>query len=160
MRNAIYSIMAMLFSATMAAAQTPAASGETARTPRASSVPAAVEQRLVALEKQAWEAFKAKDAAAFKKVLSADAISIDASGMATTEQLTQVMKDYDLTEFSLTDFKVTRLGGRLMLLTYAARVKATYKGEAMPDKPIYSSSIYARRGGAWIAIFHQESMGS
>jgi uncharacterized protein DUF4440 len=120
---------------------------------------AALEQRLEALERKTWDAFKAQDFKAFCEVVAPDALSADGNGFATRDQAEPMMKDYVVTGLLLQDFKLVRLDKDAAVLAYiAATVNATFKGEEIPTGPYYCSTVYVLRGGKWVATYHQETL--
>ena len=119
---------------------------------------AMLQQKLEALERRAWESFKAQDFKAFKEVVATDAMSADMNGFATPDQMESMMKDYVVESYSLQDFKLVRLDKDAAILTYTANSSAKFKGGPVPAGPYYCSSTYVMRGAKWVGLFHQESL--
>jgi hypothetical protein len=44
------------------------------------------------------------------------------------------------------------------IITYKANVKGSYKGKEFPPNPTYVSSVWAKRNGKWMVVYHQETM--
>src|SRR3954469_10832084 len=117
-----------------------------------------LEKALAAKETALWEGWKSKNTAAFEKGLSADAVMVGDTGVETKALL---MKDItimpcEIKSYALSDFKVTMIDVNSALLTFKAKQDYTCHGEAGPS-PIYGSSVYVRRNGQWLNIFHQET---
>jgi len=122
---------------------------------------AAIEKALAAKETALWEAWKNKKSAPFEKALSADAVMVGDTGIGTKEQ---VVKDIasmpcEIKGYELSDFKVTMIDANSAILTFKATQDYTCNGKAGPS-PIYASSVYVKRNGQWLNIFHQETPAS
>ena len=85
--------------------------------------------------------------------------NLDAMGFAPVSAAPDMMKDYELRSYTLENFKTIMVSKDVYLLTYTAHADASYKGQAMPQVPSYVSTLFAKRGSKWLAVFHQESMG-
>jgi uncharacterized protein (TIGR02246 family) len=118
----------------------------------------AVEDSIINLEKQAWEAVKNKDANGFNKLFAEDGLMIDSMGMTTRAAFIQTLPDLNITEYSLENLKVVMLDKDAAVVSYKANVKGSFKGQAFPPNPAYVSSTWVKRGGKWVAMFHQETM--
>jgi hypothetical protein len=119
---------------------------------------AALKDKLEALERKVWDAFKAQDLAAAKQVISPEASSIDMSGFATFAQFEPMMKDYAVDSYTLSDFNLLVLDKDAAVLTFSATQNAKYKGEPIPSGPYYCSTTYVSRAGKWFAMFHTETL--
>jgi hypothetical protein len=112
-----------------------------------------------AKEKAAWDGFKRKDEAAFKKYLLPDYFGVTAGGVSDTAQSLTGMKDTELSDYTLADWKLTTIDKDAVLLTYTAtNEKATYKGKPVPSGPYYEASVYLNRNGEWLNIYYQETL--
>src|SRR4030095_3508598 len=67
---------------------------------------AAKETELIELEKSAWEAYKSKQADAYKKLLATDYYSVYAEGIKTLDREIADMAKTDLRDYSFADTKV------------------------------------------------------
>lgn len=117
-----------------------------------------LEETIMKMEKQAWEAVKARDAKAFSDLFAADGYMADNAGFETRARFLQSLPDLMITQYTLTDFKVMMIDKNAVIITYKADVKGSFKGQAFPPNPAYVSSIWARRGGKWVAVYHQETL--
>lgn len=117
-----------------------------------------VEAQLTALDKQGWEAWKNRDGGFFQSFLSEDSIGVGATGV---DNKAQIIKDIsgsscEVKSYSLDNFKVVMLDKNTAILTYKGTQDATCNGKALPAT-VWASSIFVRRGGKWLAAFHQET---
>src|ERR1043165_435311 len=111
-----------------------------------------------AKEKAAWDGFKRKGEAAFKKYLLPDYFGVTAGGVEDTAQSLAAMKDTELSDVTFGDWKLSTIDKDAVLLTYTATVKATYKGKPLPNGPYYEASAYVNRNGEWLNIYYQETL--
>jgi len=116
------------------------------------------EADLVAKEKGAWDAFKKKDADAFGKFVTSDYIEVLDSGISDKAKAIGGMKDFDITDVTFSDWKMTPIDKDAALLTYKVNVKGKYKGEDIPAGPYYEASAYVNRNGEWQSIYYQETL--
>lgn len=116
------------------------------------------ESDIIAKEKAAWDAFKKKDADAFGKIMAADYIEVLDSGVMDKASSIAGMKDFDLSDVTFADWKMTTIDKDAVLLTYKATVKGKYKGADIPPGPYYEASAYVNRNGEWLAIYYQETL--
>ena len=121
-----------------------------------SKAAAGLQDTLFANEKAGWEAFKKKDATAFKKLLATDVWDVEDHGPVTLQEWVNSMKDYDLTEYTLDETKMSQINPGVVLVMYKARFQATYQGKPLAS-PVYASSVWVSRGGKWLLVFHQET---
>ena len=140
------------------------AHAQTTATPTASPAPkpgmsrAQSQKMIVATEKKLWEAWKNKDMKPFKANLAADSIMITDSGVSDKTTSLQAMESMacDVKSYELSDIKVTFLNNSTAILTYKSTQDATCGGQAVPPT-VWSSSVYVKRGGRWLAASHQET---
>ena len=116
------------------------------------------EADLIAKEKSAWDAFKRKDADAFGKILAPEYVEVLDSGVLDKTTSIAGMKDFDVTDVTFSDWKMTPIDKDAALLTYKVTAKGKYKGEDIPPGPYYEASAYVNRNGEWLAIYYQETL--
>ena len=115
------------------------------------------EADIIAKEKAAWDAFRKKDADAFKKMLAPEYIEVFWDGTHDTAYALQGMKDTEISDVTFADWKLTTIDKDAVLLTYTATVKGSNKGKAFPEGPYREASAYVKRNGDWVAIYYQET---
>jgi hypothetical protein len=63
----------------------------------------------------------------------------------------------DVKNYSLADFKLTKVDADAALLTYKATgVDANCDGQKVPET-IFASTLFKKSGGTWRMLFHQET---
>lgn len=122
---------------------------------------AAAEKTLQANERAVNEAVMKGDAAGFQALVAPDSWSIDPmGGRASTadfvKQFDAMTKEMKMTSWDLTDFQTYWVNPNVAVLTYKWTGQGTYQGQPIPS-PVWASTVWARRGGKWQAVFHQES---
>jgi hypothetical protein len=161
-------ILALVSLLVLAAACAPAPSGNKDTTANANSnanksadtrtTAAPSEADIIAKEKGSWDGFKQKDEALFKKSLAPDYFGVTASGISDIAASLAGMKETELTDVTLADWKMTTIDKDAVLLTYTATVKETYKGKPIPSGPYYEASAYINRNGEWVNVYYQETL--
>ena len=111
---------------------------------------------MIAKEKAAWQAFKDKKADEFKKLVSADLVTVYAEGMHSMQQELDTMAKTDMKSFSLSDFNVTFAGPDTAMITYKATVESTSGGKDTSGT-YNAGSVWRMANGQWQAIFHTDS---
>jgi hypothetical protein len=110
-----------------------------------------------AKERQVYDAIKAKNWDAFAGLLTDDFVIVSRDGVMAKAAMLGDMKKYDLTEYTLSDFRLLKVDADLAVLTYTETEKSSYDGHATPGKPVRASSAWVNRGGKWLAAYHQET---
>ena len=139
-------------------ANTTAANANANTTASATPTPAGVTQSdIEAKEHQVWDAIKAKNYDAFGGMLTDDFVFVWGDGMMNKTQTIDSLKKYELTEYTFSDVHFVKVDEDLAVLAFTSTEKSTYDGKPTPDKPLHNSSAWVRRGGQWVAAFHQET---
>jgi hypothetical protein len=122
------------------------------------SANAATEQKLVDMEKSLWEAWKNHDSAPFQKLLSADSVNVNPTGVSGTEQAVKDVSGSNckVNSYTVEDTKVTWVDKDAALLTYKATQDAVCPGQEIPQA-VWASSLWVKKGNEWKAAFHQET---
>jgi hypothetical protein len=115
----------------------------------------AKEAEITDLEKAAWEAFKNKQADAFKKLLSKRYCGVYAEGIKSADAEAADMAKFDLRDYSLGDMKVTFPSIGVAVVTYKATQQATFAGQDISGAYNCASVLIVRRG-KWLVVFHTE----
>jgi hypothetical protein len=117
------------------------------------SVAAPDKGALMARENAAWQAFKEKDAAGFKKVVSPKMIGVYDDGISTLKKELADMKKWDMKSFSISDYKVLASGADTMVSSYKVTLAGTFDGKDAGGT-YYAGSVWQMMNGEWRAIFH------
>src|SRR5436853_2752911 len=124
----------------------------------AAKAPMVSDAEIIAKEKSGWDAVKKKDWDAFGKLLASDYIQVLDDGVYDKARTLSAIKDFDLSDATLSDWKTIPVNKDAMIVTYSSTVKATYKGQAAPAGPYREAAAYVNRHGESVAIFYQETL--
>lgn len=116
------------------------------------------EADMIAKEKSAWDAFRRKDADAFKKTMLTEYTGVGWDGTHDVASTVTGMKDAEFSDVTFADWKMTTIDKDAVLLNYTATVKGTFKGKAIPEGPYREASAYVNRNGEWLNIYYQETL--
>jgi hypothetical protein len=108
------------------------------------------------LEKSAWEAYKNKQADAFKALFSKEYYGVYAEGVKNLDAELADMTKSDLREYSFADMKVVFPHPKVAVVTYKATIQASSGGKDISGT--YNiGSVWIQQGGKWVGAFHTES---
>ena len=146
-KNFILFCMALLAAASVCLGQ--AGSSKSAKS-------ATQETAITGLEKSAWEAYKSKQADAFKKLLSKDYCGAYAEGIKNLDTEVADMAKTDLRDYSFADMKVVFPSADIAVITYKVTQQATSAGQDISGT-YNSGSVWMKKGGKWLGVFHTEA---
>jgi hypothetical protein len=107
-----------------------------------------------AKEKSAWQAFKDKNADAFKKVVDKDIRCVYANRVSTSLQNELAdMQKWDMKSFEFSDFDMFSDEKDVIVTTYKVKVEGTVDGKDMSGA-YNAGSVWKLENGQWLAIFH------
>ena len=117
------------------------------------------EETIMTKERQLWKAFKNKDAKTFGQWIAEDVqeISMTDARLRTKADIIQMMSQYNITDYELTDMQVSDITPNVAILTYKVRAKGTHMGKPIPGGQTYASTVWVEKNGDWWAKFHQET---
>lgn len=124
---------------------------------------AQAEKTIIANERAVNAAFAKGDVATFKQHVAADGWSIDPMG--SRSPVAELLKDWDkmvkelkISSWDMTDTHTIWVNPTTAVLTYKWTGKGTYQGQPIPSL-VWCSTVWANKGGKWMAVFHQETPG-
>jgi hypothetical protein len=107
-----------------------------------------------AKEKSAWQAFKDKNEAAFKKVVDKDIRCVYADSISTSMQNElAAMPKWDMKSFEISDFSMFSDEKDIIVTTYKVKLDGTVDGKDMSGT-YNAGSVWKLENGQWLAIFH------
>jgi hypothetical protein len=133
---------------------TPANANATA-TPKAEATTNA--DAITAQEKKIWDAIKNKDSASFAAMLADDFVYVSSDGVHDKAGTVDGIKELQITDLTLSDWKVLMLDKDAAVVTYTVNMKGTSGGEPFPSTPMRASSAWVNRGGKWVGVYHQDT---
>ena len=108
---------------------------------------------IMANEKAAWQAYKDKNADAFKKVVDKDIKCVYADGPSYMTKELADMSKWDIKSFEIGDFTMFSDEKDVAVTTYTVKLDATAEGKDMSGT-YNAGSVWKLEDGKWLAIFH------
>ena len=127
----------------------PATTKPATSSPSPSATVATTSADAEANEKLVWDALKKKNFDAFASYLAPEAIEVEPLGVNDKAASIKGVQGFDFSKTELSDWKVVRFDDDAALVTYLVRVPGQ-----KPDRERHST-IWANKGGKWLAVFHQ-----
>ena len=119
--------------------------------------PKNLQEKIIALEKAGWNAWKDKDTSWFQKNTTAECLWVSADGITNkAEMIKSTLSDCNVRSVSLDDFKFIKLNNNTVLLTYVATQDGVCGGTKLSNK-IRASVNYINRQGKWLEAFYMET---
>ena len=112
---------------------------------------------IIAGEKKAWDMIKAKDYDGFAAALDEKFIDVTPENIYDKAGTVAFVKTFELTEMTLSDFKVLKLDNDAAVVTYVVNLKGTMGGKPIPAGGSRHSSARIMHGGKWLVIYHQST---
>ena len=104
-------------------------------------------------EKAAWQAFKDKNEADFKKLVDKDVRCVYDTGVSNMAKELADMKKWDMKSFEISDYDIFSDEKDVVVATYNVKVEGTYEGKDMSGT-YNAGSVWKKEGNNWLAIFH------
>jgi len=126
------------------------------------TTPAAVEQELLDLEREYWQAIKNKDVDAAMRLTDDPCIVAGAQGVGEIDRhglaLMMQKAPYTLNDFQIgPDIRVRLLRDDVAIVAYKVRENLTVEGKPVTVEAS-DSSTWVRRGGRWLCALHTEAL--
>ena len=117
-----------------------------------------IQDQLVAMEKQAWEAWKTKNGGFFQTFLSEDSINVGSTGVDNKSAIVKFISSpmCDIKSYSMDNLQMIMTDKSTAILTYKAMQDGSCDGKTLPAS-VWATSMYVKRGGKWVSNFHQET---
>ena len=124
-------------------------------------MPSAVEQELIDLETQYWQAMNEKDAQAAMRLTDDACIVSGAQGVGRIDRPTLekmlTAAPYTLHDFALADVQVRQLTRDVAIVAYKVHEELTVQGQPVSLEAA-DASTWVRRDGRWVCALHTESI--
>ena len=117
-----------------------------------------LDQMVIAQEQMIIDAIKKRDANAFKSYVDMDGTVVDSDGTHKMSEAITMMfsNDMSFSAYTLEDPQVKMIGKDTAMITYKSSATMTYKGKTESGTS-FETTVYVRRAGKWVAVFHQSS---
>jgi hypothetical protein len=108
------------------------------------------------LESSVWQAFKAKNANAFKALVTANYVGVYDTGPSTIASELNEMKLFNISNFAISHFSARRIdAGEDVLTVYDIDLKGT-RGKTDISGRYHAASVWHHAGNKWLTAFHTE----
>ena len=105
------------------------------------------------MEKSAWQAFKDKNEADFKKVVDKDFRGVYDGGISNLQKELDDMKKWDMKSFEISGYDMFSDEKDVVVATYKVKIEGTYEGKDMSGN-YNAGTVWKLENGKWLAIFH------
>jgi hypothetical protein len=126
----------------------PTAKAKPATSPATAPATASATSDPIANEKMIWDFIKAGQYDAFGAMLATDAIEVEPNGVFDKAGIIKGVKEFDASKSTISDFKTVNIDSDAALVTYLVTNPASKPAEER------HTTIWAMRGGKWMAVFH------
>jgi hypothetical protein len=106
-----------------------------------------------AKEKAAWQSFKDKNEAEFKKLVDKDVRCVYDDGISNMAKELGAMKKWDMKSFAISDYDIFSDEKDVIVATYTVKVEGTFDGKDVSGT-YNAGSVWKKEGNNWLAIFH------
>jgi hypothetical protein len=126
----------------------PPAEKKAASSPATAAKPAETGADPIANEKIVWDLFKAKNWDGFASLLAPEFMEVEATDVYDKAGSVKGAKEFDASQFDLSDWKALAFDDDAKLVTYTVTMKG--------PKPMkeYHATIWINRGGKWLGLYH------
>jgi hypothetical protein len=158
MKKVVWTLGVLLLTSGIASAQD---TNELVPTPapyyeNAAQAQGALDKVLIANENKVNDAVAKGDKAAFTALVAPDAWSIDSMGLMKVADFAAVLDQVKIKTWKISDEKVSWVDQNTAIVTYKWTGSGTFQGQPVPGV-VYTSTVWAKKGDKWLAVFHQES---
>jgi hypothetical protein len=108
--------------------------------------------------RQAWEDYKNKNKEAFARIFTGDAIEVEegAEGPHDKKATLAEMDEFNLTNYTVSDFHYRPIGSNGMLIRYNVDYTANVHAEEIHNKLIIGE-VWEKTAGDWKLFYFQET---
>lgn len=138
-------------------ANQPAGNANAAASATPTPAPAVSADEIINRERQLSDAVRSKNLDAFTAATADDMLYVTADGVYEKARTLEILRKLDLTEYTLSDFRVVAADKDAAVVTYKTSLKGSYEGQPLPPGQQYESSAWVNRGGRWLNVYHQDS---
>ena len=107
------------------------------------------------LERQTWEAFRAKNVSEIRSLFAPDFVGVYEDGTHDLPRELQSLQHVTIEDYKLTDVTSKAVDSDDVLLTYAADLRALADGKPVSER-LWMASLWHRGGGRWLCVYHTE----
>jgi len=105
------------------------------------------------LVRELWNDFKTQNMSALENKIAPGFQSVHEDGARDAEAELKLLKELNLGEYTLSNFKVTQVGP-VIIVSYFVSVQETIEGKRLSTKPAARFSIFLKTDSSWQWIAH------
>ncbi len=105
------------------------------------------------LVRELWNDFKTQNISALEKKIAPGFQSIHEDGARDAQAELKLLKELNLDEYTLSNFKVTQVGPTI-IVSYFVSVEETIEGKRLSTKPAARLTIFLKTDSSWQWIAH------
>jgi uncharacterized protein (TIGR02246 family) len=124
---------------------------------RSPSVNNSLEEALITREKEVWDAIRKKDMQRFASFLAEDQLYVSDEGVRSKAESVKALGEATIPDIKLDDWKVLMIDKDAAIVTYRATATPPACGPEMASPVSRNTTVWAKRGGKWLAVFHQDT---
>lgn len=118
---------------------------------------AAIEKTIVANENKVVDAISKQDKAGFTALMGPGSIAGGDTGFITMAEFVPMMDQIKLTNAKISDSKFVWAGSSTVVHYFVETGVGSFQGQPMSSLKTYSSTVWTKKDGNWVAVFHQET---
>ena len=108
------------------------------------------------LEMETWRAFQAKRVGEIKSLFAPDFVGVYADGTHDLARELQSLNTVTIADYKIENVQSHALDGNNVMLTYDAHVRLVTAKKKTISSKIWMGSLWERRGGRWLCVYHTE----
>lgn len=112
---------------------------------------------IVARETAVWQAAKDRDLNRFSTLVGDDALMIFTTGVVTKSKYISSMADRNITNYSLSNFRVMIPAAGTAIIVYEATITGIFQAKPVTSYKVREASVWVKRSGQWVAVLNQET---
>jgi hypothetical protein len=115
-----------------------------------------LDKALIANERKLNDAVAKGDKATFLAMIAPGAWMADGGGFMKAADLGPMFEQIKISNWAIADEKVLWADANTAIVTYKWTGSGTFQGQPVAS-PTYASTVWAKKGDKWVALYHQES---
>ena len=116
-----------------------------------------MDHNVIQMEHAMWEAVLHRDADAFKKLVSADAVMVCGGCRCLGREYADLLADFRIDGYSITHMEVIDASDRQVTLHYVIRTRSEDAGAQDLAGLFHVVSLWKRKNETWKLIFNMDS---
>ena len=116
-----------------------------------------MEEQIMQLEKNMWEAALHRDADSFRKLVSSDAVMICGGYRCLGSEYADIIPEFYISGYSISGMEVIGSGSDKVILHYVLRVSVENSSARDLEGTFHVVSVWEKIGEAWKLIFNMDS---